>query len=127
MGILASGESGLNMLTTLLFIISISSAYVVPYALDCPTYVSWMAVDMVYVVDMDISRQLYSDEMNGSGISHSEAMTYAGLATATTAGILSLLPEDKKIPPPMDFVIYFIVGSATYGVWHGLDEAGYLN
>ncbi len=109
MGILASGESGLNMLTTLLFIISISSAYVVPYALDCPTYVSWMAVDMVYVVDMDISRQLYSDEMNGSGISHSEAMTYVGLATATTAGILSLLPEDKKIPPPMDFVIYFIV------------------
>jgi hypothetical protein len=119
MGALAVGGSILSMLTTLIFVISITGAYAVPHVLDCPTYVSWMAVDMVYLVDMNISRQLYSEEMNAPGVSLSEAMTYAGIAGATAMGIMSLTRH--TLPPPMDFAIYFISSFVAYGIVHYMD------
>ena len=93
-----------------LFIPFVIASYSVPCALGQPAYVSWAAVDMVYLIDMDVSRQRFSDEMNGPEISASEAMTYAGMATATVMPLLD-------IPQPWDFVIYFAVGLLVYGAW----------
>lgn len=108
------------MLSTIFFITAMTTAYFVPYATDQPTYVSWFAMDMVYIVDMDISRQLYPEDMNGPELSVSEQMSYLGLSTATTMGVLSLC-NGVGIEPPWDFVAYFCVSSLAYAAWHVAD------
>lgn len=94
----------------LLFIPFVIASYAIPCTLDQPAYVSWGAVEAVYIVDMQVSRHRWPDEMNGPEISASEAMSYAGMAAA------SVMPA-LDIPQPWDFVIYFVVSSATYAVW----------
>ncbi len=110
------------MKETALFISFMLASYTVPYTLDCPAYVPWLAVEMVYMVDMDISRSKYS-EMNEPGISHSEGMSYAGMAGAFAAGVTATIFPDIQ---PWDGVVYFVASSITYSIWHGLHVNGQL-
>jgi hypothetical protein len=105
-------------MTPIFFVLSIILAYFIPFFIGAQGFVSWFLIDLVYLVDIEISRIRFPSEMNGKSITNSEWMTYIGSGTATAVGVFVFFFPRVT---PFEFILYFVTSAIVYTFWHHAD------
>jgi hypothetical protein len=106
-------------MTPIFFVLSIILAYFIPFFLNWPGFLSWIAVEFVFLIDVVISNIKYS-----SGVSStSKAMTNLGCWFAAGMGVFVIFFPRST---PFEFILYFVISAIVYTFWHHADTGEWL-